>query len=97
MPLTDLLYQTNGPLTRELLLTPGSFGLGQVPDLYAPDAMTSLSAKTRYRMPDATCRVELRDDRRCHAMFDDPQWAPTPGQYLVLYAGDACLGGGVIA
>ncbi len=64
-----------------------------------PDATTllRLGAKTRYRMPDATCRVELRDDRRCHAMFDDPQWAPTPGQYLVLYAGDVCLGGGVIA
>ncbi len=64
-----------------------------------PDAATlaNLGAKTRYRMPDATCRVELGEDRRCRATFDTPQWAPTPGQYLVLYDGDICLGGGVIA
>ncbi len=64
-----------------------------------PDAATlaNLGAKTRYRMPDATCRVGLEEDRRCRATFDTPQWAPTPGQYLVLYEGDICLGGGVIA
>lgn len=37
----DLLHQTTGPLTRELLLTPGSFGLGQVPDKAAPDAIAT--------------------------------------------------------
>jgi tRNA-specific 2-thiouridylase len=64
-----------------------------------PDEATlpNLGAKTRYRMPDATCRVELREDRRCRARFGTAQWAPTPGQYLVLYEGDICLGGGVIA
>ena len=64
----------------------------------APDAavLAALGAKTRYRMPDARCRVELRGADGARAAFDDPQWAPTPGQYLVLYDGDACLGGGVI-
>jgi tRNA-specific 2-thiouridylase len=47
-------------------------------------------------MADAACRVELADGERCRATFEAPQWAPTPGQYLVLYDGDVCLGGGVI-
>jgi tRNA-specific 2-thiouridylase len=55
-----------------------------------------LGAKTRYRMPDAACRVELGIEGRCRAEFAAPQWAPTPGQYLVLYEGEVCLGGGVI-
>jgi tRNA-specific 2-thiouridylase len=54
-----------------------------------------LAAKTRYRMPDAACRVEVRNDGVV-ARFDASQWAPTPGQYLVLYDGERCLGGGVI-
>ena len=61
-----------------------------------PTTLADLGAKTRYRMPDAPCRVELRDGNRAHATFGEPQWAPTPGQYLVLYDGDVCLGGGVI-
>ena len=50
-------------------------------------------------LPDAGCRVRrrARATTACRADFDAPQWAPTPGQYLVLYDGDVCLGGGVIA
>jgi tRNA-specific 2-thiouridylase len=64
----------------------------------APDAavLGNLAAKTRYRMADARCRLELCDGDRCRARFDEPQWAPTPGQYLVLYDGEVCLGGGVM-
>jgi tRNA-specific 2-thiouridylase len=62
----------------------------------APPLPQRLAAKTRYRMPDAACAVAPLADG-CRAAFDAPQWAPTPGQYLVLYDGDVCLGGGVIA
>jgi len=41
--------------------------------------------------------VRTIDEGRLAATFDAPQWAPTPGQYLVLYDGEVCLGGGVIA
>jgi tRNA-specific 2-thiouridylase len=62
----------------------------------AAGVLARLGAKTRYRMPDAACRVELRGEGECRATFEAPQWAPTPGQYLVLYDGEVCLGGGVI-
>lgn len=54
------------------------------------------AAKTRYRQSDAACRFEARDAGFALA-FDEPQWAITPGQSAVLYDGDVCLGGGVIA
>jgi len=58
-----------------------------------------LAAKTRYRMPDASCVLDPLQPPEFHwrARFDSPQWAPTPGQYLVIYDGDVCLGGGVIS
>jgi len=60
-----------------------------------PRAGEPYSAKTRYRQADSDCRV--RDDGNgIEVEFTDPQWAVTPGQSVVLYEGDACLGGGVI-
>ncbi len=53
------------------------------------------AAKTRYRMADAACVLQTTDAGLV-ARFDAPQWAPTPGQYLVVYDGELCLGGGVI-
>jgi tRNA-specific 2-thiouridylase len=61
-----------------------------------PDLPARLAAKTRYRMADAACTIATTA-RGLSATFDAPQFAPTPGQYLVVYEGDVCLGGAVIA
>jgi tRNA-specific 2-thiouridylase len=62
----------------------------------APRSGEAFSAKTRYRQADAACRVRRTGGNDLEVEFTDPQWAVTPGQSVVLYQGDACLGGGVI-
>lgn len=52
-------------------------------------------AKTRYRQPDQACDVSIHGDG-VRVVFDDTQRAVTPGQSVVFYQGDVCLGGGVI-
>ncbi|WP_345776907.1 tRNA 2-thiouridine(34) synthase MnmA [Dokdonella sp.] len=61
----------------------------------APAAEFRCTAMTRYRQADQACRVEV-DGERCRVHFDDAQRAVTPGQSVVFYDGDVCLGGGVI-
>ena len=62
----------------------------------APPAPGRLAAKTRYRQADAAC--DFTPDAEGFALsFDAAQWAVTPGQSAVLYDGEVCLGGGVIA
>jgi tRNA-specific 2-thiouridylase len=56
------------------------------------------AAKTRYRQADAACRAAVVGaDSTLTLRFDTPQWAVTPGQSAVLYDGEVCLGGAVIA
>jgi tRNA-specific 2-thiouridylase len=55
------------------------------------------AAQTRYRQQEEPCAVSVRDDGSLQVRFERPQRAVTPGQSLVLYAGEACLGGAVIA
>ena len=62
----------------------------------APAASGRFTAKTRYRQEDVACTVHTRRDGGVEVRFDEPQRAVTPGQSLVLYADDICLGGGVI-
>ncbi len=62
-----------------------------------PAAQFECTAQTRYRQPDEPCRVQVLDDGSVSVRFERAQRAVTPGQSLVLYDGDVCLGGAVIA
>jgi len=53
-------------------------------------------AKTRYRQRDEPCTVSEEGSGRVRVIFDEQQWAITPGQSVVFYDDDFCLGGGVI-
>ncbi len=53
------------------------------------------TARTRYRQLDQACTVSVEADGLA-LRFDVPQRAVTPGQSVVLYAGEVCLGGAVI-
>jgi tRNA-specific 2-thiouridylase len=53
-------------------------------------------AKTRYRQPDQACTMTEWTQHGCRVEFAQPQRAVTPGQSVVFYQGDCCLGGGVI-
>ena len=62
----------------------------------APGFPLQCMAKTRYRQPDQSCTVEQLDKETYQVRFAEPQRAVTPGQFLVLYQGTNCLGGGII-
>ena len=55
-----------------------------------------LAAKTRYRQPDQRCRLTVLQET-VEIEFEQPQRAVTPGQSVVFYDNDICLGGAVIA
>ncbi|RXI99948.1 tRNA 2-thiouridine(34) synthase MnmA [Anaerobacillus alkaliphilus] len=54
------------------------------------------TAKFRYRQPDNGVTVYLEEDGTAKVIFDEPQRAITPGQAVVFYRDDECLGGGTI-
>ncbi|MFC2017432.1 tRNA 2-thiouridine(34) synthase MnmA [Chloroflexota bacterium] len=61
----------------------------------APEESTSITAKIRYKSPEAAARLHLNDGV-AEVEFHQPQKAITPGQSIVFYQGDAVLGGGII-
>ncbi|MCY4425453.1 MAG: tRNA 2-thiouridine(34) synthase MnmA [Halieaceae bacterium] len=60
-----------------------------------PELPLLCAAKIRYRQPDQACTLH-RDGQAYRVDFETPQRAITPGQSVVLYLGEVCLGGGVI-
>lgn len=53
------------------------------------------TAKFRYRQPDSKVTVKVKGDK-AEVIFAEPQRAITPGQAVVFYDGEECLGGGII-
>ena len=86
---TLVVTQDESRLLSRSLLAQGMNWLASV------DLPLRCTAKTRYRQPDRPCRVEAHADG-ISVVFDAPQRAVTPGQYVCLYAGEQCLGGGRI-
>ena len=62
-----------------------------------PAAEFDCTAQSRYRQLDEPCRVQVADNGTVAVRFARPQRAVTPGQSVVLYDGQQCLGGAVIA
>ncbi len=65
-------------------------------DQEIPGASFRCTAKFRYRQPDQAVTVIPGTDGACEVRFEQPQKAITPGQAVVFYQGEVCLGGGVI-
>lgn len=63
----------------------------------APNLPLRCAAQVRYRQPPQVCEVGAHEGDTLSVRFEKPQRAVTPGQYVVFYDGEECLGGAVIA
>ncbi len=63
---------------------------------FPPESPLRCQARIRYRQADQPCCLEAIDETGLRVSFDRPQRAITPGQAIVFYRDDECLGGGVI-
>ncbi len=77
-------------LFKKILITQAPHWINEMPVLPA-----RLHAKIRYRQQDQVCSVEAVENG-LQVTFETPQRAVTPGQSIVFYEGERCLGGAVI-
>lgn len=61
-----------------------------------PDLPLRCRAKTRYRQSDQDCLLRYDENDGYSVTFDQAQRAITPGQSVVFYQDEVCLGGGII-
>jgi tRNA-specific 2-thiouridylase len=78
------------------LVASGAHWIGPPPHGFTHGRPLRCHAKIRYRQPDQGCTVVPTGAASFEAHFDEPQRSPTPGQFIVLYDGDRCLGGATI-
>ncbi|MCR6096958.1 tRNA 2-thiouridine(34) synthase MnmA [Salipaludibacillus agaradhaerens] len=61
-----------------------------------PENPFSCTVKVRYRQEDQRVRVEPKSNGTMIVHFEEPERAVTPGQAVVFYDGNVCMGGGTI-
>ncbi|MEW5824268.1 MAG: tRNA 2-thiouridine(34) synthase MnmA [Pseudomonadota bacterium] len=81
---------------RALLASQPHWIAGTPPAVLDTQTGMACQAKIRYRQPDQPCQVRTGPDGRLQVSFDTPQRAVTPGQSVVFYRDDECLGGAII-
>ncbi len=88
-----VVQQTDHPLLTSSTLSAGdTHWIAGAP----PKLPLRCHAKARYRQRDQACVVRQGRDGRLEVTFDKPQRALTPGQFVVFYDADCCLGGATI-
>lgn len=63
---------------------------------HPPSFPLACTARTRHRQPEQACIIEMNPDNTLKVLFEQPQRAVTPGQSVVFYSSNLCLGGGII-
>jgi len=61
-----------------------------------PPPQRVYESRLRHGQRPASCVLTRVDNTGAEIVFAEPQWAPAPGQYVVVYDGNVCLGGGEI-
>jgi tRNA-specific 2-thiouridylase len=84
-------------LYRNWLLATELGWLGAPPAALEHGQALRCTAKIRYRQTDQACTVTAAGAGQVEVKFDQPQRTPAPGQYVVFYDGERCLGGATIA
>ncbi|GAB5411743.1 MAG: tRNA 2-thiouridine(34) synthase MnmA [Chlamydiales bacterium] len=88
-----LVQGENHPtLLKNALIASNPIWISGVP----PEFPLTCTAKIRYRQEDSSCTVTKKGEL-LHVTFKDPQKAVTPGQSVVFYQGNSCLGGATIS
>ncbi len=92
----NIVYVVQGhdhpALLKRVVLAEDLHWIAEVP----PSVPTRCVAKTRYRQDDQKCVITSIKSNYSRIEFEQPQWAVTPGQSVVFYQGDICIGGGII-